>query len=105
MSESSLKSATLETLKWPVGPRSEHQVSYSSIMSSFNLLNFRKQSEEQVKALEVTDEFGVCLTELGKCQLAVISGALPDRISLSSSGHRGAARTPAAGGRHAEAVH
>ena len=25
---------------------------------------FRKQSEEQVKALEVTDEFGVCLTEL-----------------------------------------
>ena len=24
----------------------------------------RKQSEEQVKALEVTDEFGVCLTEL-----------------------------------------
>ena len=76
-------------------------------MSSFNPLNFRKQSEEQVKALEVTDEFGVCLTELGKCQLAVavISGALPDRISLSSSGHRGAARTPAAGGRHAEAVH
>ena len=74
-------------------------------MSWFNPLNFRKQSEEQVKALEVTDEFGVCLTELGKCQLAVISGALPERVSLSSSGHHGAARTPPAGGRHAEAVH
>ena len=28
------------------------------------ILILRKQSEEQVKALEVTDEFGVCLTEL-----------------------------------------
>ena len=43
-------------------------------------ISLRKQSEEQVKALEVTDEFGVCLTEvvldtgggLGLRQLAAV---------------------------------
>ena len=49
MTESTLKSATLDTLHGLLSP---DQVT-------------RKQSEEQVKALEVTDEFGVCLTELG----------------------------------------
>ena len=46
----SLKSATLDTLHGLLSPDQA----------------LRKQSEEQVKALEVTDEFGVCLTELGK---------------------------------------
>ena len=50
MSESSLKSATLDTMNGLLSPDQ----------------NIRKQAEEQVKALEVTDDFGVCLTELGK---------------------------------------
>ena len=50
MSESSLKTATLDTMNGLLSPDQ----------------NIRKQAEEQVKALEVTDDFGVCLTELGK---------------------------------------
>ena len=58
VSESTLKSATLDTMHGLLSPDQ----------------NIRKQAEEQVKALEVTDEFGVCLTELvldGAGQLAV----------------------------------
>ena len=48
MSDSTLKSATLDTMSGLLSPDP----------------GIRKQAEEQVKALEVTDEFGVCLGEL-----------------------------------------
>ncbi len=44
------------------------QFTFTNVIKANAIINsiliLRKQSEEQVKALEVTDEFGVCLTEL-----------------------------------------
>ena len=48
MGDGSLKAATLDTLCGLLSPTRAT----------------RQQAEEQVKALEVTDEFGVCLCEL-----------------------------------------